>query len=91
MFSVSIEFICPITRGNGPFLSSSVQLQALVEVASNDVDLMAEERTYEEQELGAKFDPTTGKRMYHNYEVLRVLPQAEEDLSVLRFLEKGDS
>ena len=91
MFTVSIEFICPITRGNGPFLSSSVQLQALVEVASNDVDLMAEERTYEEQELGAKFDPATGKRMYHNYEVLRVLPQTEEDLSVLRFLEKGDS
>ena len=62
----------------------------MVEVASNDVDLVAEERTYEEQELGAKFDPKTGKRMYHNYEVLRVLPQTDEHLNVLRFLEKGN-
>jgi hypothetical protein len=52
---------------------------------------MAEERVYEIQELGAKFDPSTGKRMYDNYQVLRVLPQTEEDLNVLRFLEKGDS
>ena len=58
-------------------------------MASNDLELMAEERVYEEQELGAKFDPSTGKRMYHNYQVLRVLPKTEEDLSVLRFLEKG--
>ena len=52
---------------------------------------MAEERVYEEQELGAKFDPSTGKRMYHNYQVLRVLPKSEEDLSVLRFLERGNA
>ncbi len=58
-------------------------------MASNDIDLAAEERQYEEQELGAKFDVATGKRMYDNYQVLRVLPKTEEDLSVLRFLEKG--
>ena len=68
------------------------QLQTIVvEVTSNDVEPMAEERAYDEQELGAKFDPSTGKRMYHNYEVLRVLPKTEEDLAVLRFLEKGDT
>ena len=58
-------------------------------MASNDLDVIAEERQYEEQELGAKFDQATGKRMYDQYQVLRVLPKSEEDLSVLRFLEKG--
>jgi hypothetical protein len=40
---------------------------------------------------GAKFDPATGKRMYDDYKLIRVVPKTEEDLNVLRFLEKGNS
>lgn len=63
--------------------------QAIADVYSNSIDLYAAERIYDEQELGAKFDPVTGKRRYDNYEVVKVKPTSEEQLNVLRFLEKG--
>lgn len=64
-------------------------LQGLSEASHNKVDLYASERTYEEQELGARFDPVTGKRRYDKYEVVKVKPVSDEQLQVLKFLEKG--
>jgi hypothetical protein len=63
--------------------------QGLSETSHNKVDLYASERIYEEQELGARFDPVTGKRRYDKYEVVKVKPTSDEQLQVLRFLEKG--
>ena len=40
-------------------------------------------------EQGAIFDPSTGKRRYDDYQLLRVNPHTNEHLDVLQFLEKG--
>jgi len=61
----------------------------LSETPNNKVDIYAAERIYEEQELGARFDPETGKRRYDKYEVVKVKPTSDQQLQVLRFLEKG--
>ncbi len=57
-----------------------------VEAAEADLD----ERLYEENELDAIFDPVTGKRRYDDYQLIRVVPKTDEQINVLRFLQRGN-
>lgn len=47
------------------------------------------EIAFEVNERGAIFDPVTGKRRYDDYQLIRVNPETDEHLSVLRFLDRG--
>ena len=44
----------------------------------------------EEDEL-IQMDPVTGRRLYSGFQIIRTHPRTDEDISVLRFLEKGNS
>lgn len=66
---------------------------ASIEDAASDKtkSMLDEDGEVEETEVeGMKVDPVTGKRMYDGYQVIRVVPSTEMDLSTLRFLEKGE-
>ena len=62
-------------------------------VFANDSELdlrnLDSEQEYEILDLEANIDPKTGIRRYDNYQLLRIKPSTEEDIDVVRFLERG--
>ena len=60
-----------------------------VRIDAEDDDVIdGEDFGEDDGELG-QLDPVTGRRTYSGFQVIRTLPRTDEDIRVLRFLEKG--